>query len=293
MNKEKARPMEMLVVDDDIKYAEALNREAQNMRIILKHATNLEDAKKIMESRFGNNISGVILDVVCMKERSQKIADNSFIIAASGYFREKAPHLPVVVITGEPDQYTNLKELFKGTLAVYSKGSEEDVMLTFLKEEAGKVDRNKIINQYKDVFETLEKYLGNDAVDELLTCLRMMSNSDSTSIKNSLACLRRLQEKIYIALNRISYKFIPTELVEGEVKVSAIHRHLVEKGITERNKIVDRFAELIYKISCDHGAHTPTKTPKYVPSQYTVQSLTFALLDLILWMKSTADEMGI
>lgn len=290
MSKEKSRPMIMLLVDDDKKFAETLNRDAQEFRILLKHASNLEDARKLMESREGRNISGVILDVVCLKERSQLVPDNSFIIAASRYFGEKAPHMPVVVLTGEPDQYKNLKELFKGTLAVYSKSSDEDAMFVFLKEEAAKIDRIKIINRYFDVFETVANYLDADAEEELLSCLRMMHSNDLTSIKNTLGCLRRLQEKIYIALNRISYHLVPTELVDREVKVSAIHRHLLDSGVTERNKIVDRFAELVYKITCDHGAHTPTQSPKYVPSRYTVQALTFALLDLVLWLKATADE---
>jgi hypothetical protein len=41
----------------------------------------------------------------------------------------------------------------------------------------------------------------------------------------------------------------------------------------ERYKIIDRFAELIFKVTSDHGAHVPYAVPKYQPTRYTVRAL--------------------
>ncbi|KAF0219896.1 MAG: response regulator [Geobacteraceae bacterium] len=293
MGKNETRPLKMLIIDDYKPYVESLHRDAQKFRIILKHAGSLEEGKEVFEAKEGVAISGVILDVKCMKEKSQEVPDNSFITAAVKYFGKKAPHLPVVVLTGETDQYRNLKELYEGTLRVFSKGRDETEMLNFLLVEAQKLDRNKIISQYADVFEGLEHHLGGEAEQELISCLRDMNSSDFTVIKNNLSCLRRLQEKVYIALNKANSNLVPSQFLEGEINVIAGYKHLAEKGYVERYKIIDRFAELVYKITSDNGAHTPHENPKYPPTKYTVQAVTHALLDVLIWFKFVMDDISV
>lgn len=290
MSKQKTKPLNILIIEDDAEYVESLNRDAQRHRILLRHASSLEEGKTYFESKEGKTLSGVILDVVCMKGKEQELADNSFITAATKYFDAKAPHLPLVVLTGEPDEYRNLSKLYKGTWRVYSKGRNEEDMLVFLKDEAGKVDTNFIINKYHDVFEIAEEYLGSDAEDELINCLRTMQSSDLTIIKNNLACLRRLQEKIYIAINKVAPDVIPTEYIEKGVKVRDILRHLVDNGYVKKFTIIDSFGWMAYTIASDNGAHTPYANPEYPPTKYTVQAATHALMDLILWMKDVVKS---
>jgi ActR/RegA family two-component response regulator len=135
----------MLIIDDNRPYVEALYRDAQRYGITLVHAGNLEDGRDCFERQDGWSLTGVILDVKCLKERTQQVPDNSFLTAAVRYFSEKAPHLPMVVLTGEPDQYHNMRELYAGTLQVYSKGRDEEVMLAFLRDAAGRLDYVKIV----------------------------------------------------------------------------------------------------------------------------------------------------
>jgi hypothetical protein len=66
----------------------------------------------------------------------------------------------------------------------------------------------------------------------------------------------------------------------------------VEKGVVERYRIIDRFAELIYKITSDSGAHSPYADPKYSPTSYTVRAVVFALLDLLSWFGTVMDEIN-
>ena len=280
-----------LIVDDDISYVDAIYRLAQNHDIMLTHAESLEYARDIFSRNEHKSISGIILDVVGLRERNQKVPDNSFIMAASKYFAEHAAHLPIVVLTGEPDQYRNLKELFKGTMGVYSKGRDEEEMLTFLRDEARKLDRIKFNIEYPEVFEAIRRYLDDDAENELIDCLKDMDSPDLTVIRKNLGNLRRLQEKIYIALNKLDRDFVPDEYVVGEIRIPTIYKNLAEKGCVERYKIIDRFAEVIFKITSDHGAHVPYLVPKYQPTRYTVKSLVYAMMDLLLWFGSlVADE---
>ncbi len=276
----------MLVIDDDISYVEALNREARRFRVELIHAGSLEEGTELYEGRNGRSLGGIVLDVKCLKERRQRVPDGSFIAAAVRYFGEKAPSLPMVALTGEPDQYRNMKELFEGTLKVFSKGRDEEEMLAWLREEAEKLDVVRISASHPEVFAVTARYLGRDAEEELLRCLRDMESTDPTTIRNTLVGIRRFQERIYIALSKCDERLLPAKLVSGEINVVGCYKHLVENGTVERYRIIDRFAELVYKVASDNGSHTPYADPKYPPTSYTVRSVTFALLDIILWFGS-------
>lgn len=285
-----ALQMKMLIIDDSLPYVEALYRDVQRFNIQLQHAGNLEDGREVFEGPEGASIAGVILDVKCMKARHQTVPDSSFITAAIKYFGEKASHLPLVVLTGETDHYHNLKELYDGTLRVFSKGRDENEMISFLHAEAEKLDWIRLRYSYADVFAVIDRHLDREAEQELITCLKEINTADFTVVKNSLGCLRRLQEKVYLAINRVDSELLPNRFVSGELNVVGAYKHLSETGQVERYKIIDRFAELIYKITSDNGAHTPHANPKYPPTRYSVHAVTFAMLDLLLWFGGVMDK---
>jgi ActR/RegA family two-component response regulator len=145
------RPLQFLIIDDDMEYFRSLYSEWQRNRIILKYAETLEDGKRIIESNEGKKISGVILDVICLKDREQEVPHKSFIKSATKYFEKNFPELPIAILTGEPDEFTQLKEFYKGELNVYSKGRDEDDMCEFLKKSALNLDRNKIMAHLKNL----------------------------------------------------------------------------------------------------------------------------------------------
>jgi hypothetical protein len=289
MPAQRPMPLTMLIIDDATPYVESLYRDAQRLAVRLLHARSLEEGREIYAGQ-GRGLAGIILDGKCLKERGQEVPDNSFLGAAIKYFGEKAPHLPLVVLTGETDLYRNLSDLYAGTVRVYSKGRDEQLMLAHLIKEAQQLEWFRVVRQYGEVFDGLAGRLGSDAEQELISCLLNMGSEDQTVIRNTLIGLRRLQEKIFIALHKADPGLIPAHLVSGEINVVGIYKGLAEKGAIERYKIIDRFCELVFKVTSDNGAHTAYQNPKYPPTRYTVQAVTFALLDLILWFKSVVGQ---
>jgi hypothetical protein len=156
-------------------------------------------------------------------------------------------------------------------------------MVAYLLAEAKKLDWVRLRLKFQDVFAVVDRYLDREAEGELISCLKEIDSTDFTVIKNSLSCLRRLQEKIYLAINRADSEILPQRFVGGELNIVGAYKHLSESGRVERYKIIDRFAELIYKITSDNGAHTPHANPKYPPTRYSVHAVTYAMLDLLLW----------
>ena len=138
--------------------------------------------------------------------------------------------MPLVVLTGETDQYQNLKELYEGTLRIYSKGRDENEMIAFMLAEAEKLDWIRLRHSYADVFAVVDQHLDKEAEQELISCLKEMDNTDFTVIKNSLSCLRRLQEKIYLAVNRADRELLPNRFVGGELNIVGAYKHLSETG---------------------------------------------------------------
>ncbi|MBJ6724309.1 hypothetical protein [Geomesophilobacter sediminis] len=283
MNRTPLLPV--LIIDDSTPYVESLFRDAQRCSLRLCHARSLEEGKELFAAPQGQGVVGIILDGKCLKERDQEVPDNSFLSAAIKFFGERAPHLPLVVLTGEADLYRNLSDLYAGTLRVYSKGRDETAMLAHLVDEAQKLDWLKIVNRYREVFEGVAEAFGGETERELICALMNMESGDLTVIKNTLSALRRVQERIYIVLQQADPALIPGHLVASEVNVVGVYKHLAERGVIERYKVIDRFSELVYKVSSDNGAHTPYANPKYPPTRYTVQAVTFALLDLVQWAK--------
>ena len=286
MTVQRPIPLTMLIIDDAAPYVESLYRDAQRYHIRLLHAGSLEEGRELYGGAQGRGVAGIILDGKCLKEKGQEVPDNSFLGAAIKYFGEKAPHIPLVVLTGETDLYRNLTDLYAGTVRVYSKGRDEKEMLTHLLDQALQLEWLVVVRQHQEVFLGLSDRLGGDAEQELISALLNMGSDDQTVIRNTLISLRRLQEKIFIALHKADPVLVPGHLVSGEVNVVGIYKHLAERGAIERYKVIDRFCELVYKVTSDNGAHTPYQNPKYPPTKYTVQAVTFAMLDLILWFKS-------
>jgi hypothetical protein len=299
MSKQKERPFKILIVDDDRSYVESLHRDAQELRLILRHVTNLDAAKEVLESGEGPGICGAILDVVCMKAKGQEIPDPDFLMPAVDYFRSKAPHLQLVILTGEPDRCRDLKGYFKDMLPVYSKGRDEEAMLTLLKDKAQDIPREKVIRKFLDVFETVEQYLGYEAEERLLACLGNMDKSDPSVVTGTLGNLRKLQEHFYLALNKIDNVMVPDSLVFSD-GTRIDNRKIIDylKGNYDRiagrclsaeyvkhNSKEDRLLNLVYR-GCSEEIHiTEQNTTKYM-----VQSLVFAFLDLILWLRKIADS---
>jgi hypothetical protein len=292
LNKKLPRPLRVLIIDDDKSFVEELQRDANPYRIILDHAKSLEEAIEVMDERGEKAFAGIILDVICLKKKEQKVADESFLVKAKEVFDRKAPSLPKAILTAEPGHFKTLKPLYEGTISVYLKGDEnQDQMFTFFCRESEKLENVRMASQYPDVFEVFEKhFLGNREEQELIACLKLMDSSDPVVITDNLGRLRRLQEAIYLALYRKDPKYIPPGAgIGGGSLFKHVIRHFKVMHLIEHGKIIEVASGLIHSIGSDHGTHVPSKPPLYSPTRYTVQMSTFAILDLILWFKEIME----
>jgi hypothetical protein len=299
MSKSKHKSFLFLIIDDETPYVEALHRDAQMLGIRFKHYTNLEEARQFIESKDGKAVSGIVLDVKCMREKQQEVAHIDFIGSAVQYFKKTFSHLPIAILTGEPDQYKNLKEIYRDTISVYSKGSEESQMFTYLIGKAKDLPDSKIREKHFEVFETIDKYFDPDVSSGLLHCIRSMENQDSVSITRTLGNLRKLQEYFYLALHKLDNNMVPGNFLKFKDKTSVDNKNIIEhlKGNFDKRTMTtttpvyikhtskeDRLFYYVHK-GCSEEIHV---SDQYT-TKYTVQSLVFAFMDLVLWLKAVAN----
>jgi ActR/RegA family two-component response regulator len=298
----------MLLVDDDDRYAEALFRDAQSRGIALRHASSLEEAKGIVESRAGALLCGAILDVECYRTAADEVPDSSFIIAATKYLTERAPDVPVAVITGVQPLFDRFSRDFAGTWEVYRKGRDEGRMLDALAGRAQGQARFAVARRHADAIAVAREHLGEEAAADLLSCLLSLEEASPPRIRGTIANVRVLQERIYIALARLRPDMVPEAYVvhrdkgvaRPTVNVGMILEHL--KGnydpkehryrgrvfIHHRSPIY-RLSETVYKVASD-AVHADAE--RSAPTRYTAAALVYALLDILLWMKEIVGPRG-
>lgn len=291
MGNKKDKPLNLLIIDDDKNYVDSLKLRARELRINLIHYKTLEESKEFLKSDKGKFVAGIILDVVCVKTKAQEVPDNSFITEALQYFDRYHCGLPKTVLTGEPEEYKNLQKLFSGTHDIFKKGDGDENILKYLLEKSSSLGFIRISRELPVVFEVFEKsYLDINARDDFIECSNNIKSSEQNIINDNLSRLRRIQEKIYIAINKTDPSLVPTEYISDGVKSRKIFNYITEKEVIKKHSIIDQFSWSVYTIASDYGAHTPNNTPDYSPTKYTVQALFFALCDLLLWFKEILEN---
>jgi hypothetical protein len=225
-------PLPVLFIDDNIVYAEELYRQSQTYQVELIHFCSLEEGEEFLATEKGKDIRSIILDIRCKKQRKQEVADDSFITAAKDYFAKTLPFLPVVAITAYAKVYNSMGDLYEGVMPVFLKNRDERKMFEYLRNKALDHEKLRIRYNYRDIFETVNKYFPRGGEESLVSCLQDMDSNDTKIMEGTLTGLRKLQEMFYIALHKKNKKMVPEELVfnkRGEPKVD--NEGIISRGI--------------------------------------------------------------
>lgn len=300
----KAKPINVLYIEDEPKDYANLQMNANPYHILLHHKTNLEDGLETFKEKGDKFFDGIVLDALCMVRRDDSSPKKGHVVKAWTDFNVLAPDLLKVVYTGETAFAKDLGELLEETnIHVFNKGNGEDVhrMLTMLVDASKNKEDRKIINRYRDVFDSIEKCVEPDAYDRMLSCLKSMTNTDNTAITGTLSNLRKMQEYLYVALNRVDNNMVPNHLlVDDTGNTNISNKRIIDhlKGNFDRasgkittteyikhNSKEDRLLNYVYR-GCSEEIHV---THQHT-TRYTVQSLVFAFVDLVLWLKGIADS---
>jgi len=300
MSKDKARPITILVIDDNTGFVkeslEPVGRDT-TPRIKLEHRTNLAEGRKVLVEN--KSISGVILDVKCRLEPNA-IDDPGFIGIALDFMKSDFSDMPRVILTGEPGVPVQLKTFGNKDEQVFEKREDHiEKMFDYLIKCAADNDYLKIARKYKDIFDLFDNgYFDETTRNDLYETIKTMPHKEK--IGDNLRRIRPMQEAIFHALYKFDESIIPLKYLDrkfnAEPKKSESDRtkiinHLTESGyIDKTDSIIFKAGELIQRITSHNANHKQLDAPKFPPTSYTVQMCVFAALDLLLWFKGIVEK---
>lgn len=292
----------VLIVDDREDFTKELKAEARAYDINIAARTNLKDMIEFL-SKHSDKLSMIILDIKCLKEPNQEIECEDFLPAALTYLEKEYKYIPRVILTADSVSYEEVSR-YHSDEKIFRKTTEDIARLfNYIKEKGEELPYLKIRYEHADVFTIFSKgYLEHEQEIQLLELLINMQSKDSTEIKNNLVVIRRMQEKVLQTLNKYNKNIVPDICLgsNGTIKFRDIHKHLKGNKSHQSNYVavstdfysgvIEELAPMIYNVASATSAHNPYNQLDFPPSNYTVKSCVYALLDFLRWFDKKADE---
>jgi len=298
--------IKVLVSDDNIRLFNTWRENAIKYGIDLICFSNWEEAQYELNESW-NDYEFVILDGQGKIQEDGVAANKKHLITAVQWLKEQlgnGKYKPALIYTGYYDLVDEITILDGQILEIFDKGKVniEDVF-KFIIEEIKKSPNKKIKAKYPDVFEIFEKnYLDINVEEMLLDLLKSYKEIKPEDIKPLATKIRSIQEAIYKNLNHYFPDKLPNDcfrengmvefnkaksILSGKAK-NAFGKFEVDKTKDIQGPDIENLSNTIYWV-CGSIIHYEIDR-KYIPGKYTIQSLVLALLEQLLWYKTTIDK---
>ncbi|MBK9300614.1 MAG: hypothetical protein IPN14_08405 [Bacteroidetes bacterium] len=207
--------------------------------------------------------------------------------------------LPYFIFTGQPDYQTN--EMFRESYGdFYIKGADEEKLIHDIIERVEHLEEYILHKEYQKVFEIFaDKYIGNKGASHLLNILKKENKNKAFDNPDLyFNPLRKIMDDLFIAFNK--YGILPSVFVKPSVSFNESSKFL--SGFIEKDFQLD--APVFPKVVSDHvrnilavcqpAAHRAEidMFVSQVNSPYLLLSVTYQLLDILLWFKGYIDING-
>ena len=205
----------------------------------------------------------------------------------------------IFVFTGQAEAFED-KTFNKAFRRVYKKGSteERDRLFNDIKIAANQQIETQIRHKYNRAFVVCtNKYIGVNTTSTLLSLLKSVEgNEDIFNTEDKLNAVRKVVEKLFVALNRIGV--IPDEVcgITNQSKFLAGQ----SSNYTFTENILDSTTAYLLKSILDitqDASHSKKdlklKVDEHIKQQdtpYLFNSVVFQLLDVLIWFKKFADS---
>ncbi len=294
----------VLWFDDEHESFESLKDDANQKGIKLIGYTNAEEGIAELESNL-ISYDAVIVDGKFYKNASatgDAVNDAAlFNVARFLDKREGIKKIPWFIFSGQPDFLNSSNPIaaeYKGN-KVYNKNFDADIEQLWMdiKKEADQQPDTQIRHKYHRVFEVCtEKYIGEHAYHDLLSILKK-ENSEKAFTDPNLYFnpLRKIMDDLFMASNK--YGLMPDVFVKPSVALNESSKFLsgiVEKGYKLDTpvfpKVVSDHVRCILAV-CQPASHRSELDSfiSQVNTPYLLMSVTYQLLDVLLWFKDFID----
>lgn len=300
-NKNRRRPIHVLMIDDDEGLSASVKNRARRYNVIITSTTNFKDGFRELENN--TKYQAVILDgkAPMTPEQPKGTEAENFVHEAILKLRElellHERSLPFCVHTAwyvqlEPSLRNRAKIFDKKKTAVDDNMMES--MFEYLHQAIGDLEVTKIKQQHLDIFEFAETYLDDEDNAFLMSLLSPKLSSKREDLMNRLGFIRRLEESILNVYCKEFLKMDPMLFGQGKDtpgRGKDLIDHIKVKKLAPLH--ISFMTYVIYStqsIAINHKAPESSEYYNYPITIYTVQTFINALLDIILWVRSSIDE---
>jgi hypothetical protein len=293
--------------DDECDMLPLIKESASLNDIYLIGYNNAEDGIKELEVNILNYDAAVVDGIFFRKHGQQADAKNQNALADVALALERLmdkKKLPWFILSGQTSftkERNSFADAFKDN-KVFDKLNDEDLNTLWIsiKLEADQQTETQIRHKYQRVFDVcVEKYIGSEGASHLLTIL-INENLENAFENPGLYFnpLRKIIEDLFVAFNK--YGLLPDVFIKSSVALTESSKFL--SGLMEKNYQLD--APVFPKVVSDnvrnilavcqpaaHRAEIDTFVSQ-VNSPYLLLSVTYQLLDVLLWFKGFVDSNG-
>lgn len=294
-------------IDDDYEKQDALFDSA-----ISRHGMELipfKTSKSGMEE-LSNNLyayQGVILDAKVYDKSEDEVA--KLIGLQNSIYRLKElsskRFIPYVVFTGQKDLASNdtFEDMLPG-VAVFKKGIETDAMFEHLKNEINLLDETRLKKEYKQAFDASD-FIGEEySVTLLQILLSIRKPLEKFDDNLYFTQIRLILEAMFRKSNKYGLLHDNCIDAQGKVNLTESSRFLAGKELKYSDFMCSEshfprlISDLVQMILFTTGAASHTSDPmlkdniniaeyrKSISTPYLLYSLTFQLMDVLVWFKN-------
>ncbi len=257
-----------------------------------------------------NDIHAVILDAKVKHKKEDTVTGLEGLRASRDRLIElnNKVDLPYFIFTGQPDYQTN--EMFKESYGdFYIKGTDDERLIENLINRIENKEEYILQKEYRNVFDVCTpKYIGIESQKHLLKILSSIRNPNKEfSDELYFTQIRIILESMFRKANKIGLLHDKCINEKGEVNLTESNRFL--SGLNtkrldvrcEKSHFPNLIAGSIRSILEITGAASHTTDPeiknninlndyrKIINTPYLLYSLTFQLMDVLVWFKNYVD----
>ncbi len=278
--------------------------DAEGEGLLLDGYTSFEEAFEVLEKHI-SIYDAILLDGLFFERKGQVAGTEDVFgigMAIARINELKSKKLfPWFVLSGK-DQFIKGKNslLAANKVRCYDKTSPKDVVELFkaIKHEADQQVDTQIRHKYQRVFDVCnDKYIGGQGSTHLLSILKNENKeNDFTNPDLYFVPLRKIMDDLFIACNK--YGILPDVFVKPSVALNESSKFLsggIEKGYqldySIFPKIISDNVRSILAV-CQPAAHRAEidRFIEQINSPYLLLSITYQLLDVLLWFKYYIDN---
>jgi hypothetical protein len=299
MIKQRKRPIQVLLIDDDEALAASLANRARRYQVLISCKTNFKDGFDELMSN--TKYQAVILDgkAPMSPDQPKGTEAENFVHEAIMKLKElELMHQRVIPFCVHTAWYIQLEGGLRNRARIFDKKKTAvddavmEEMFDYLHDAVADLEDTKIKMQHPEVFEFAEKYLDAEDNAFLLNLLSAKPSPKREIILEKLAFVRRLEESILNVFCAEVLKVDPLLYgMDGQSRTKDLIELIKVRKLAPMH--VSFLTYIIYatlSTIVQHKAPESSEYYNYPVSHYTLHTFVGGMLEIILWVKESIEN---